>query len=105
MTVTEGHDYTWSKSWIEFKAPNAQGVYTIRDKEGRVIFVGKGNIHERLVSHWNRENSADASIWDHDPATFQFELTNRPAEREAELIRDLKPSCNGPVRSRFRKFW
>lgn len=31
MNEIKGHDYTWSKSWIEFKAPNAQGVYSLRN--------------------------------------------------------------------------
>jgi excinuclease UvrABC nuclease subunit len=97
--------YTWSKSWIEYKAPNAEGVHSIRDKEVKVIFIGKGNIRQRLLSHWNRENPTDASILDHDPATFQFELTNRPAEREAELIRELKPTCRQMSHSKFPKFW
>jgi excinuclease UvrABC nuclease subunit len=79
----KGHDYTWSKSWIEFKAPDAPSVYCLRDKEGKVLFIGKGKVRERLLSHWNRENSSDESIWDHAPATFSFELTTHPADREA----------------------
>ena len=30
MSGIKGHDYTWSKSWIEFKAPDALGVYCLR---------------------------------------------------------------------------
>ena len=105
MIGIKGHDYTWSNSWIEFKAPNVQGVYCLRDKEGKVLFIGKGNIRERLLGHWNRENSIDAKIWSHAPATFRFELTTHPAELEAQLIRELKPSCNPAAHSRFPKFW
>jgi hypothetical protein len=101
----KGHAYTWSKSWIEFKAPNAWGVYSLGDKRGGVIFVGRGNIRERLLSHWNRQNSGDLAIWDHNPAYFRFELTPRPAERQAELVRDLKPSCVQATRLRFPKLW
>jgi excinuclease UvrABC nuclease subunit len=101
----KGHDYTWSLPWIEFKAPNAQGVYSLRNKEGKVIFVGKGNIRQRLLSHWNRENSTDAVVWNYVPCAFRFELTNHPAEREAELIRELKPACVQSTRSIFPKFW
>jgi len=100
MTQIKGHDYTWSQSWIEFKAPNALGVYCLRGKDGKVIFIGKGNILERLLSHWLKENSADAAIWDHAPATFRFELTTHPAEREAELIRELNPSCGSSAHAR-----
>lgn len=73
------HDYTWNQSWIEFKAPYAQGVYCLCDRGGKMIFVGKGNIRERLLSHWNQENSTDAEIWSHSPATFRFELTTQSA--------------------------
>ena len=81
MMGIKGHDYTWSNSWIEFKAPNAQGVYCLRDKEGKVLFIGKGNIRELLLGHWNRNYSTDAEIWSHAPATFRFELTAHPADR------------------------
>ena len=83
MIETKSHDYAFNKSWIEFKAPNEQGVYWLRDKEGRTLFVGKGNILERLLSHWNRENSADPALWDRNPSSFRFELTSHPAERQA----------------------
>ena len=42
MMEIKGHDYTWSNSWIEFKAPSAQGVYCLRDKQGKVVFIGAG---------------------------------------------------------------
>ena len=70
MLGIKGRDYTWSKSWIEFKAPDAPGVYCLRDKEGKVLFIGKGKVRERLLSHWNRENSTDEAIWDHAPAVL-----------------------------------
>ena len=105
MSGINGQGYTWNKSWIEFKAPNAQGVYCLRDKEGNVLFIGKGRVRDCLLSHWNRENSVDIEIWSHNPATFRFELTDHPAEREAELIQELKPSCNPVTHSRFPKFW
>jgi excinuclease UvrABC nuclease subunit len=105
LNEIKSHYYTWSKSWIEFKAPNAQGVYSIRDKEGKVIFIGKGNIRQRLLSHWNRENSTDAVVWNYNPCSFRFELTDHPADREAELIRELKPTCRQMSQSKFPKFW
>jgi len=86
MAGIKGNGYTWSKSWIEFKAPDAPGVYCLRDKEGKVLFIGKGKVRERLLSHWNRENTTDDAIWDHAPASCQFELTTHPTDREAELI-------------------
>jgi excinuclease UvrABC nuclease subunit len=105
MKGTYDNHYRASKLWIEITAPNPPGVQFPRDNEGKVISVGKGKVSERLVSHWKRNNSSDASTRDPDPVNFGFELTDRPAEREAELIRELKPSCIGPLRSRFLKLW
>ena len=48
MEETKTHAYSWSKSWIEFKAPNDQGVYWLRNKQRKVLFVGKGNIRDCL---------------------------------------------------------
>ncbi len=104
MNEIKGHDYAWSKSWIEFKAPNAQGVYTLRNREGTVIFVGRGNIRQRLLSHWNRENPSDAVVWNYDPYAFSFELNDHPAEREAELIRELKPACRQASQPKLLNF-
>lgn len=39
-----GHNYTCSKSWIEFKAPSTQGVYCIHDEEDKALFTGKGKV-------------------------------------------------------------
>jgi excinuclease UvrABC nuclease subunit len=105
MKGIRGQDFTWSKPWIEYRAPNSQGVYCLRDKEGKVLFIGKGRVRERLLSHWNRENPNDAAIWDHAPAVFRFEVIPHPDRLVADLIRELKPSCNPMTRSRFPKFW
>lgn len=101
----KGHDYTWSKSWIEFKAPDAPGVYCLRDKEGKALLIGKGKVRERLLVIGAGKNSTDEAIWGRGRTTFQFELTTHPADREAELIQELKPSCNPIAHSRFPKFW
>jgi len=31
---TKSRDYAWNKGWIEFEAPNAQGVYWLQAKDG-----------------------------------------------------------------------
>ncbi len=31
MEETKSHDHAWSKGWIEFEAPNALGVYWLRE--------------------------------------------------------------------------
>ena len=85
MPGFKGHEYTWSKSWIEFKAPDAPGVYCLRDKEGKVLFIGKGKVRERLLSQWNRENFTDEAIWDQAPASFRFELSTHHTSRPVRV--------------------
>ncbi len=64
MAGIKGRSYLWSLQWISFEVPSAKGVYVIRNKDGAVLHVGKGNVRERLLSHWNRKSPADASIWE-----------------------------------------
>ncbi len=61
MPGIKGRAYLWSPQWISFEVPSANGVYLVRNKEGAVLHVGKGDLRERLLSHWNRESPADAS--------------------------------------------
>ena len=46
MEETKSHDYAWSKFWIVFMAPTAQGVYWLRDKGDKTPLVSKGNVPE-----------------------------------------------------------
>ena len=103
MIRTKSRDYAWNKGWIEFEAPNAQGVYWLRAKDGQTIFVGKGNIRQRLLSHWDHKKPGDLSIWSRNPATFAFELAAHPADLYAQLLRELKPLCQPAHHSLF--FW
>jgi hypothetical protein len=43
------------------------------------------DIRERLLSHWNHEKPGDLAIWDHNPATFRFELSAHPAQPEGTV--------------------
>jgi excinuclease UvrABC nuclease subunit len=101
MAESKSHVYAWGIWWIEFKVPSAEGVYSIRNKEGQVLYVGKGNVRERLLSHWNKRNSGDEAIWSRAPYSFRYELTDDPEWLEDELIRVLRPPCNPVPRSFF----
>ena len=92
MPGIKGPNYVWGRAWIEFKTPNAEGLYWIRNKEGKVLCIGKGNVRERLSSHWYRENAGDTLVWSGLPHSFCFELTDDSRKREAELLRELKPA-------------
>jgi len=55
----------------------------------------KGNIRQRLLSHWDHEKPADLAIWDHNPATFGFELSSRPSDRHANWFAMIPLTVEG----------
>ena len=69
---------------------NQYGVYGIF-KTGQWIYVGKGDIRERLLAHPNGDNPC---ILRQRPTHWVGEVTNNADAREKELIKELKPSCN-----------
>jgi excinuclease UvrABC nuclease subunit len=93
-----GPRFVFTKEWIEKKAANADGVYAIFDRSEAVIYIGQGNIRERLLSHWNKENfPADRCVWNAGPYAYAFEECDTPLAREAELLRIHNPRCNTAI--------
>lgn len=82
-------------------APNAPGVYVLRDGDGRALYVGKANnIRRRLQAHFA------ARRWRHLKPAFaraqqgEWQVVGSEIEallREAQLIRDLAPPTNVQV--------
>ncbi|MFN7918145.1 MAG: nucleotide excision repair endonuclease [Vicinamibacterales bacterium] len=82
-------------------APDAPGVYVLRDAEGRALYVGKANnIRRRLRTHFA------ARRWRHLKPAFaraqrgEWQVVGSEIEallREAQLIRDLQPVANVQV--------
>ena len=70
------------------------GVYGISVGDAW-IYVGKGNICERLLAHLNGDNDC---ILQHGPTHYVCEVTAtaNADSRERELIVELMPIC-GPV--------
>jgi len=67
------------------------GVYGIF-KEGQWIYIGKGDIRQRLIDHLNGDIPA---ILRNDPTHWVAELTGEdPSVREKELILECNPLCN-----------
>ncbi len=80
--------------------PNAPGVYTIRDADGKPLYVGKAkSLRDRLRSHFR--DPAGAGPW-HElmisrAADFEYTITHSPREAlllESTLIKQLKPRFN-----------
>jgi hypothetical protein len=70
------------------------GVYGIY-KSGQWVYVGKGDIRQRLLDHLNGDNPL---ILQHNPTHWVDELTaGDPSNREKQLILELSPVCNKRV--------
>ena len=70
--------------------PNQMGVYGLF-KPGLWIYVGKGDIRERLLSHLNGDNPC---ITRRAPIHYVAEVCPNPGAREVQLIAELTPVCN-----------
>lgn len=71
------------------------GVYGIF-KVGSWVYVGKGDIRERLLSHLNGDNPC---ILNAGPTHWVGEVCTDPemSRREKALIAELQPPCNDRI--------
>ena len=79
---------------IEALPLNQLGCYGLFVGGGRWIYVGKGNIRERLLSHRRGENPC---ILGENPTHFYTMLTADADADEKRLIVELNPVCNQKV--------
>jgi hypothetical protein len=75
---------------IEALNPNQYGVYGLF-REGSWIYVGKGDIRQRLIDHLNGDNPC---IIRERPTHWVDEVTANMDARERQLILELNPICN-----------
>jgi hypothetical protein len=75
---------------IETLNPNQLGVYGLF-KQGQWIYIGKGDIRQRLLDHLNGDNPC---ITRQAPTHFVAEVTPSMDERERQLISEFQPTCN-----------
>ena len=80
----------FTRAGIEALNPNQLGVYGIF-KQGQWIYIGKGDIRERLLDHLNGDNPC---ITRYVPTHFVAEITTNMDERERQLIMEFQPACN-----------
>ncbi len=70
--------------------PGELGIYgLLRNKQW--IYIGKGDIRIRLLSHLNGDNQ---SIKNQEPSHWVAEITGNYQNRELELIEEYQPLCN-----------
>ena len=101
--VVEDRRDAWRRTGerIAATAPDAPGVYVLRDDEGRAVYVGKANqLRRRLRAHfamrrWRGLKAPFARIADADWHEVGSEL--EALLREAALIDELRPPANVQV--------
>lgn len=81
----------YTKANVEALNENQTGVYGLF-KQGAWVYVGKGDIRQRLLDHLNGDNPC---ITRQAPTHWVDELTpGDPSARERQLIIELDPVCN-----------
>lgn len=81
----------FTRANVEALKPNQIGVYGLFKHE-QWVYVGKGDIRQRLLDHLNGDNSL---ITRENPTHWVDEVNNGdPSAREKQLIAELCPSCN-----------
>jgi hypothetical protein len=81
---------------IENLKPGQMGVYGLF-REGKWVYVGMGDIRQRLLDHLNGDNPC---ILRERPTHWVDEVWNASADRsrrEEALIVELNPACNQRV--------
>ena len=83
----------FTKANVEMITPGQVGVYGIY-RQGQWIYVGSGDIRERLLRHINGDNPL---IMAARPTHWVDEVTSNYVQREKTLIIELSPLCNQRV--------
>jgi excinuclease UvrABC nuclease subunit len=84
----------FTKAAIEVLNPNQNGVYGIFRDGGSWIYVGRGDIRARLLSHVAGNNPA---ITAQRPTHFVTSVTQNDVALERQLILELNPVANQKV--------
>ncbi|SYZ71950.1 hypothetical protein TRIP_C20065 [Candidatus Zixiibacteriota bacterium] len=91
MPFVQQEPRLFTRSNVEAIAPNQIGVYGLY-RQGVWVYVGKGDIRQRLLDHLNGDNPLIARK---SPTYWVDEVTNGdPSYRERQLITELQPICN-----------
>ena len=83
----------YAKNMIEEVGEDKVGCYGIY-KAKRWIYVGKGNVRQRLLGHLAGDNPR---ITRYNPTNYVFVLTDDYDAEEKRLIKEYNPICNKKV--------
>ncbi len=75
---------------VEAFSPGQNGVYGLY-KQNEWVYVGKGDIRQRLFAHLTGDNPC---ISRERPTNWVYEITSDMDIRERQLIAELQPACN-----------
>lgn len=90
MPFVQQQTLSFTRSGIEALKPNQYGVYGIFN-QSQWIYIGKGDIRQRLLDHLNGDNPR---ILQFRPTGFVAEVIQNADAREKELCRELNPVAN-----------
>ena len=94
MSFTQQTPSLFTRQIIELLNDGQIGVYGLF-KQGVWVYVGKGDIRQRLLDHLSGDNPR---ITRQVPTHWVAELTfGDPSARERQLILELQPVCNQRV--------
>lgn len=80
----------FTRDYITSLDPDQNGCYGLF-RTGVWVYVGKGDIRQRLLDHLNGDN---ACINRERPTQFVAMVTSNMDDNEKTLIRELDPICN-----------
>jgi len=90
MTFPPQNPMEFTRPTVVALRPNQFGVYGLF-RQGLAVYVGKGDIRQRLLDHLEGDNSC---ITSQAPTHFLIEVTSDMDARERQLILELQPFCN-----------
>lgn len=93
MPFPQQEPRSFTKAGIEWLKPNQNGVYGIY-RSDRWIYIGRGDIRARLLSHLNGGNPL---ILAQRPTHFVTVVTPNDVELEKRLILECQPLVNQKV--------
>ena len=94
MPFAQQDPRVFTRQNVEALRPSQFGVYGLFS-QGEWIYVGKGDIRQRLLDHLNGDNRCIAL---HRSTHWVDEvITGDPSRREQQLILELQPICNQRV--------
>ena len=93
MPFPQQNAKSFDKPSVEALPRDQKGCYGIW-KAGAWVYIGKGDIRQRLLDHLNGDNPC---ITRERPTYFYTYVTANLDVEEKQLIREFRPLCNDKV--------